>query len=54
MTYENIVPEHLGIRAAQTKTPWQIHEEIRAAQEHGQDALGGLSGITSKHGSTSA
>jgi pyruvate/2-oxoglutarate dehydrogenase complex dihydrolipoamide acyltransferase (E2) component len=41
-----IVPEHLGIRAAQTKTHWQIHEEIRAAQEHGEDALGGLSGIT--------
>jgi pyruvate/2-oxoglutarate dehydrogenase complex dihydrolipoamide acyltransferase (E2) component len=41
-----IVPEHLGIRAAQTKTHWQIHEEIRAAQDHGQDALGGLSGIT--------
>ena len=41
-----IVPENLGIRAAQTKTPWQIHEEIRAAQAHGDDALGGLSGIT--------
>ena len=41
-----IVPEHLGIRAAQTKTPWQIHEEIRAAQKHGEDALGGLGGIT--------
>jgi pyruvate/2-oxoglutarate dehydrogenase complex dihydrolipoamide acyltransferase (E2) component len=41
-----IVPEHLGIRAAQTKTHWQIHEEIRAAQEHGEDALGGLSGTT--------
>jgi pyruvate/2-oxoglutarate dehydrogenase complex dihydrolipoamide acyltransferase (E2) component len=41
-----IVPENLGIRAAQTKTPWQIHEEIRAAQAHGEDALGGLSGIT--------
>ena len=41
-----IVPENLGIRAAQTKTPWQIHEEIRAAQAHDDDALGGLSGIT--------
>ncbi len=41
-----IVPENLGIRAAQTKTPWQIHGEIRAAQAHGEDALGGLSGIT--------
>jgi pyruvate/2-oxoglutarate dehydrogenase complex dihydrolipoamide acyltransferase (E2) component len=41
-----IVPENLGIRDAQTKTPWQIHKEIRAAQAHGEDALGGLSGIT--------
>jgi pyruvate/2-oxoglutarate dehydrogenase complex dihydrolipoamide acyltransferase (E2) component len=41
-----VVPENLGIRAAQTKTPRQIHEEIRAAQAHGEDALGGLSGIT--------
>jgi pyruvate/2-oxoglutarate dehydrogenase complex dihydrolipoamide acyltransferase (E2) component len=40
-----IVPENLGIRAAQTKTPLQIHDEIRAAQAHGEDALGGLSGI---------
>jgi pyruvate/2-oxoglutarate dehydrogenase complex dihydrolipoamide acyltransferase (E2) component len=41
-----IVPEHLGIQAAQTKTHRQIHDEIRAAQEHGEDGLGGLSGIT--------
>jgi pyruvate/2-oxoglutarate dehydrogenase complex dihydrolipoamide acyltransferase (E2) component len=41
-----IVPENLGIRAAQSKTFRQIHEEIRAAQEHVGDGLGGLSGIT--------
>jgi len=41
-----IVPENLGIRAAQSKTYWQIHREIRAAQEHAGDGLGGLGGIT--------
>ncbi len=41
-----LVPEHLGIQAAQTKTYRQIHNEIRAAQEHGEDGLGGLSGMT--------
>ena len=41
-----IVPENLGIRAAQTKSYRQIHEEIRAAQEHAGDGLGGLSGAT--------
>lgn len=41
-----IVPENLGIRAAQAKTYRQINEEIRAAQEHTSDGLGGLSGIT--------
>lgn len=41
-----MVPENLGIRAAQTKTHRQIHDEIREAQEHGEDGLGGLSGIT--------
>lgn len=41
-----IVPENLGIRAAQTKTHRQIHNEIRAAQEHAEDGLGGLSGTT--------
>ena len=41
-----IVPENLGIRAAQSKTYQQIHAEIRAAQEHVGDGLGGLSGIT--------
>jgi pyruvate/2-oxoglutarate dehydrogenase complex dihydrolipoamide acyltransferase (E2) component len=41
-----IVPENLGIRAAQSKTYRQINEEIRAAQEHVGDGLGGLSGIT--------
>jgi pyruvate/2-oxoglutarate dehydrogenase complex dihydrolipoamide acyltransferase (E2) component len=39
------VPEPFGIRAAQTKTYRQIHDEIRAAQRHGEDGLGGLSGI---------
>lgn len=38
------VPEPFGIRAAQAKTYRQIHEEIRAAQRHGEDGLGGLSG----------
>jgi len=41
-----IMPENLGIQAAQSKTLKQIHQEIRTAQEHGEDALGGLSGIT--------
>lgn len=41
-----IIPENMGIQAAQTKTYRQIHEEIRSAQEHGSDGLGGLSGIT--------
>jgi len=41
-----IVPENLGIRAAQTKSYRQIHEEIRTAQEHAGDGLGGLSGAT--------
>jgi pyruvate/2-oxoglutarate dehydrogenase complex dihydrolipoamide acyltransferase (E2) component len=41
-----IVPENLGIQAAQSKTYWQIHEEIRAAQNHAGDELGALAGIT--------
>ena len=41
-----IMPENLGIQAAQSKTYRQIHEEIRAAQEHASYGLGGLSGIT--------
>jgi len=41
-----IVPENLGIQAAQSKTYRQIHEEIRVAQEHVSDGLGGLSGLT--------
>lgn len=40
------VPEPLGIRTAQTKTYRQIHDEIRAAQAHSGDGLGGLSGAT--------
>jgi hypothetical protein len=35
----------MGIRAAQTKSYRQIHEEIRAAQSHAADRLGGLSGM---------
>jgi pyruvate/2-oxoglutarate dehydrogenase complex dihydrolipoamide acyltransferase (E2) component len=38
------VPEPFGIRSAHTKSYRQIHEEIRAAQRHGEDRLGGLSG----------
>ncbi len=41
-----IVPENLGIQAAQSKTYRQIHEEIRAAQEHAGGGLGALAGIT--------
>jgi pyruvate/2-oxoglutarate dehydrogenase complex dihydrolipoamide acyltransferase (E2) component len=41
-----IIPENLGIKAAQTKTYWQIHEEIRGAQNHAGGGLGGLEGIT--------
>jgi len=41
-----VIPENLGLRAAQTKTYQQIQEEIRAAQEHASDNLGTLSGIT--------
>ena len=41
-----IIPENLGIKAAQTKTFWQIHEEIRDAQDHADGGLGGLEGIT--------
>lgn len=41
-----MMPENLGIRAAQTKDHRQIHEEIRAAQAHGKDGLGGLTGTT--------
>ncbi|HZD55127.1 MAG TPA: 2-oxo acid dehydrogenase subunit E2 [Anaerolineales bacterium] len=41
-----MVPEPYGIRSVQTKTYRQIHDEIRAAQAHGDDGLGGLSGMT--------
>jgi pyruvate/2-oxoglutarate dehydrogenase complex dihydrolipoamide acyltransferase (E2) component len=39
------IPEPVGIRAAQRKTYRQIHDEIRAAQHHCSDRLGGLSGM---------
>ena len=39
------VPEPFGIQAAQRKTYRQIHDEIRAAQQHVNDGLGGLSGM---------
>jgi pyruvate/2-oxoglutarate dehydrogenase complex dihydrolipoamide acyltransferase (E2) component len=42
---ENI-PEPIGIRAAQTKTYRQIHEEIRSAQNKREGGLGALSGAT--------
>jgi pyruvate/2-oxoglutarate dehydrogenase complex dihydrolipoamide acyltransferase (E2) component len=38
------VPEPFGVSAAQSKSYRQIHEEIRAAQQHQADGLGGLSG----------
>jgi pyruvate/2-oxoglutarate dehydrogenase complex dihydrolipoamide acyltransferase (E2) component len=41
-----MMPENLGIRFAQQKTLRQIHTEIRSAQEHAEDGLGGLSGTT--------
>lgn len=40
------MPENLGIQAAQTKTHHQIHNEVRSAQQHADDGLGGLSGTT--------
>lgn len=42
---ENI-PEPLGIRAAQSKTYRQIHDEIRSAQKNTQPRLGAFSGVT--------
>jgi len=41
-----MIPEPFGIRAAQTKTYRQIHDEVRAAQQQSEDRLGGLSGTT--------
>lgn len=41
-----MMPENLGIRFAQKKTLQEIHKEIRSAQEHADDGLGGLSGMT--------
>jgi hypothetical protein len=38
------MPEPFGIRAAQAKTYRQIHDEIRTAQKHSGDKIGGLSG----------
>lgn len=34
------IQELFGIRAAQTKTYRQIHDKIRAAQQHGEDGFG--------------
>ena len=39
------IPEPFGIRAAQSKTYRQIHEEIRAAQRNRGERLGSLSGM---------
>jgi pyruvate/2-oxoglutarate dehydrogenase complex dihydrolipoamide acyltransferase (E2) component len=41
-----LVPENLGIQAAQTKTHRQINDEIRAAQQHEPNGLGDFSGFT--------
>jgi len=41
-----MMPENLGVRFAQKKTLGEIHTEIRSAQEHADDRLGGLSGMT--------
>ena len=41
---DELVPDSLGIQAAQRKSYLQIHQEIRAAQSHADDGLGGLSG----------
>jgi pyruvate/2-oxoglutarate dehydrogenase complex dihydrolipoamide acyltransferase (E2) component len=41
-----IIPEILGIRAAQSRTYWQYHEEIRTAQENVGENLGDLSGFS--------
>lgn len=38
-----IFPESLGIQAAQNKSYRQINDEIRAAQDHEPDGIGGLS-----------
>ena len=43
------VPEPFGVRSAQVKTYRQIHDEIRAAQEPKDAALGGLSDIRWLH-----
>jgi len=43
---EELVPDNLGIQCAQSKTFSQVNEEIRAAQSHADDGLGGLSGAT--------
>jgi pyruvate/2-oxoglutarate dehydrogenase complex dihydrolipoamide acyltransferase (E2) component len=39
------IPEPIGIRAAQSKTFRQIHDEIRAAQSNRGERLGSLSGM---------
>jgi pyruvate/2-oxoglutarate dehydrogenase complex dihydrolipoamide acyltransferase (E2) component len=40
------IPEPFGIAAAQRKSFWQIHDEIRAAQRQVDGRLGGLSGAS--------
>jgi pyruvate/2-oxoglutarate dehydrogenase complex dihydrolipoamide acyltransferase (E2) component len=40
------MPENLGVRCAQKKSLREIHKEIRAAQQHADDGLGGLEGMT--------
>lgn len=41
-----MIPEPFGIQCAQSKTYRHFHDEIRNAQAHGADGLGGLSGMT--------
>jgi pyruvate/2-oxoglutarate dehydrogenase complex dihydrolipoamide acyltransferase (E2) component len=41
-----LIPEPVGIRAADKKSYRQVHEEIRAAQQESDARLGGLSGMT--------
>ena len=40
------MPENLGVRCAQERTIREIHEVIRTAQDHADDGLGGLEGMT--------
>jgi pyruvate/2-oxoglutarate dehydrogenase complex dihydrolipoamide acyltransferase (E2) component len=41
-----LMPENMGIQAAQNKTHREIQAAIRGAQREGEDALGALTGVT--------